>query len=69
MTSKQIDATQIVIDPKGPPGSHGFRRGEWQFRYNGRQYQFYCSVPHAMELADQERLLQQRAAQWLERDQ
>jgi len=42
----------------GPIGSCGFRTGNWDITYKGKEYSMYSSIPHAMEIEDQrERLI------------
>lgn len=66
MQNINISAADIRIDLiAGPIGSRGFRRGTWTATYNGEQFQFFASVPHAMDLDDQHARLQQVAARHL----
>jgi hypothetical protein len=39
---------------KGPMGSSGFRSGQWTVHYKGIDYRVFASVPHCMELQDQD---------------
>ncbi len=45
----------------GPAGSGGFRSGWWQVSFQGKWYNVQCSVPHSMELADQEEAVREAA--------
>ena len=46
----------------GPPGACGFRRGTWTVRYEGQDYRFFDSVPHAAERSAQEEMVRVDAA-------
>ncbi len=49
-----IDLSKIHIN-KGPMGAYGFRTGDWNITYEGREYNMYASIPHSMPLEDQYR--------------
>ena len=56
-----IDLPSIEV-LHGPPGGHGFRRGMWSVRFDGQDYRFFTSVPHAAELDEQDRQVRRAAA-------
>lgn len=56
--ASQIDLDAIDVDVwHGPIGGHGFRSGHWTAIYQGEEYRFFASVPHACELDQQARFL------------
>lgn len=58
-----LDLLTIDVDVFwGPPGDHGFRRGMWNAKHEGRRYQFFSSVPHAADLDTQRNMLKEAAA-------
>lgn len=42
---------------RGPIGSHGFRTGQWPFTFSGKEYSVYLSIPHRLDIQEQEKLL------------
>jgi len=59
-----IDMNEIhVLD--GPPGGHGFRKGNWQCEYKGKKFQVFASVSHSSELDVQHGFVKAAAARHL----
>jgi hypothetical protein len=54
------NAHQIEVDIwSGVIGSHGFRKGHWNVKVDGKSYRMYASIPHAAELDSQRRILEE----------
>jgi hypothetical protein len=47
---------RIRVTGSNAIGGHGFRKGMWHFTVDGAERSFYCSVPHACELPEQDRI-------------
>jgi hypothetical protein len=56
-----IDLNRIAV-VSGPPGAYGFRKGTWTFKYDGAEYKFLTSVPHAAEPEKQNNMVRAAAA-------
>ena len=64
-----INPADIQIDITfGPPGGYGFRKGNWNAKYQGRSFNFYGCVSHYAELDAQRAHLQKTAARFLENE-
>ena len=63
-----IDPTEIEIDlMQAPLPSGGFKSGYWKFVYKGKEYKFFCSVPHTQGITMEQQIDRARgsAAVWL----
>ena len=58
---KALSRDLKVSISNGPAGNGGFRSGWWQVSFQGKWYNVQCSVPHSMELADQEEAVREAA--------
>lgn len=62
VTVPQAVADQIHVDTsRGPIGAYGFRSGNWTIEFQGREYTIVASVPHALPLDEQEKLVKRAA--------
>jgi len=47
---------------RGPLGGHGFRSGIWPFTFRGKTYNVEMSVPHTLDLNEQDDRVRKSAA-------
>lgn len=52
------DASKITVNVYGGPiGSYGFRSGWWPIKINNINFSMFASIPHRMDLDEQEQRL------------